>query len=143
MKMTQHGCMIREIAVDSRCGPYDLVGLAGDDQVQGVTMNTYTIENERCHQHNSNIDFKSKIYHPYPKNKCHNARLSKPYFTFTAIKSAMTLVLRRKGIAKIMVIIMVIIIVKVPVIMTIILKITNNNINYFTKTNKSKVHINW
>ena len=55
----------------------------------------------------------------------------------------MTLVLRRKGIAKIMVIIMVIIIVKVPVIMTIILKITNNNINYFTKTNKNKVHINW
>ena len=69
--------------------------------------------------------------------------LSKPYFTFTVIKSAMTLVLRRKGIAKIMVIIMVIIIVKVPVIMTIILKITNNNINYFTKTNKNKVHINW
>ena len=109
-------------------------------------MNTYTIENERCHQHNSNIDFKSKIYHPYPKNKCHNARLSKPYFTFTAIKSAMTLVLRRKGIAKIMVIIMVIIIViiivKVSVIMTIILKITNNN-NYFAKTNKNKVHIDW
>ena len=69
--------------------------------------------------------------------------LSKPYFTFTVIKSAMTLVLRRKGIAKIMVIIMVIIIVKVPVIMTIILKITHNNINYFTKTNKNKVHINW
>ena len=68
--------------------------------------------------------------------------LFKPYFTFTAIKSAMTLVLRRKGIAKItviiMVIIIVIIIVKVSVIMTIILKITNNNINYFTKTKKIK-----
>ena len=67
--------------------------------------------------------------------------LSKPYFNFTAIKSVMTLVLRRKAIAKIMVIIMVIIIVKVSVIMTIILKITNNNINYFTKTNKNKVYI--
>lgn len=64
--------------------------------------------------------------------------LSKPYFTFAAIKSAMTLVLRRKGIAKIMVIIMVIIIVKVSVIMTTILKITNNNINYFIKTKKIK-----
>ena len=64
--------------------------------------------------------------------------LSKPYFTFTAIKSAMTLVLRRKAIAKIMVIIMVIIIVKVSVIMTTILKITNNNINYFIKTKKIK-----
>ena len=69
--------------------------------------------------------------------------LSKPYFTFTAIKRVMTLVLRRKAIAKIMVIIMVIIIVKVSVIMTIILKITNNNINYFTKINKNKVHIDW
>ena len=64
--------------------------------------------------------------------------LSKPCFTFTAIKSAMTLVLRRKAIAKIMVIIMVIIIVKVSVIMTTILKITNNNINYFIKTKKIK-----
>ena len=31
MKMTQHWCMIREIAVDSRCGSYNLVGLACDD----------------------------------------------------------------------------------------------------------------
>ena len=64
--------------------------------------------------------------------------LSKPYSIFTAIKSAMTLVLRRKVMAKIMVIIMVIIIVTVSVIMTTILKITNNNINYFTKTKKIK-----
>ena len=31
MKMTQHWCMIREIAVDSRCRSYNLVGLACDD----------------------------------------------------------------------------------------------------------------
>ena len=40
MKMTQYWCMIREIPVDLRCGSYILVGLAGDDKVQGVTLNT-------------------------------------------------------------------------------------------------------
>ena len=32
--------MIREMAVDLRYGSFILVGLAGDDKVQGVTMNT-------------------------------------------------------------------------------------------------------
>ena len=32
--------MIREMAVDLRYGSYILVGLVGDDKVQGVTMNT-------------------------------------------------------------------------------------------------------